>query len=61
MNQHHRRLQVLKERKIRQGIETPPSVITKIEDTKAKIAKLQTELESLGGRPLGQLSNIYVN
>ena len=33
ISQHNRRRQILKERQARQGIETPPSVITEIEDT----------------------------
>ncbi|MCP4409130.1 MAG: hypothetical protein GY807_15510 [Gammaproteobacteria bacterium] len=47
ISEHNRRLQILEERLARQGIETPPSVITEIEDIKTELAELQTELEVL--------------
>ena len=49
--QHQRRLQLLKERHARQGINTDPAVILEIEDIEAKIAELTTELQQLGSEP----------
>lgn len=41
IDQHNRRLQVLKERQAQMGLETAPSVITEIEDIEARISELQ--------------------
>jgi uncharacterized protein YjbI with pentapeptide repeats len=47
--QHYqRRLQKLNEQQARQGIQTPPAILTEIEDIEAEIDKLLIELETLG-------------
>lgn len=42
-----RRLQKLKEKEATQGLNTPPEVLTEIEDLQAEIKKLQTEKANL--------------
>jgi hypothetical protein len=44
---HSRRLQLLKERKARQGINTDPAVITEIEEIEATLEEMQAELNRL--------------
>lgn len=44
---HRRRLQQLKELKARLGINTPPEVLTEIEDIEAEIKNLQAQLKGL--------------
>ena len=45
ITQHQRRLQKLRERQAKQGISTPPEVLTEIEDIEAQIDRLRAELE----------------
>jgi formylglycine-generating enzyme required for sulfatase activity len=45
ITEHRRRLQKLRERQAKQGINTPPEVLTEIEDIEAQIDRLRTELE----------------
>ena len=47
INNLHRRLQHLQERKALQGLETPSSVIIEIEDLEAELAGLQAELAEI--------------
>jgi uncharacterized protein YjbI with pentapeptide repeats len=49
ISEHNRRLQLLKEQMARQGRETPPSVITEIEDIEGKLKGLAAEFEQFGG------------
>ena len=42
---HERRLQKLKEQKARFGLETPPHILTEIEDIEAELERLHTALE----------------
>ncbi|MBE7556062.1 MAG: tetratricopeptide repeat protein [Anaerolineales bacterium] len=43
---HNRRLQILKEQQALQGISTDPEILLEIEDIGAKIAQLQSQLET---------------
>ena len=45
---NNRRLRILKEQQATYGLNTPPHIVIEIEDLEAEIAKLTTELESLG-------------
>lgn len=45
--EHRRRLQKRREQKARQGINTPPEILTEIEDIESSIEKLRTELQEL--------------
>jgi hypothetical protein len=45
----YRRSYVLKEQQARMGIDTPPHVITEMEDIEAELEKLKVELSTLGG------------
>jgi fructose-1,6-bisphosphatase/inositol monophosphatase family enzyme len=47
ISEHNRRLQYLKEREAKTGLETPPHVLTEIEDIEEKIEQLQDELDVL--------------
>ncbi len=49
ISEHNRRLQLLKERMARLGRETPPSVITEIEDIEGELTGLEAEFAQLGG------------
>jgi chromosome segregation ATPase len=42
-----RRLQILKEKAARLGINTPPEILTEIEDIEVELKELQAELEDL--------------
>jgi formylglycine-generating enzyme required for sulfatase activity len=48
--QHNRRLQLLKEREARQGINTPPEVITEVEDIEDRIEELKAQLAEVNRR-----------
>jgi hypothetical protein len=50
LQNHHRRLQKLEERKALYGLETPIAILTEIEDTRAEIENLQTQLNKLEHR-----------
>jgi hypothetical protein len=44
INKHNRRLQILKQQKAQKGLNTPPEIITEIEDIEAELEGLQVEL-----------------
>src|SRR5262245_41336122 len=50
INNHSRRLQILKEQAAKFGLYTPPHILTEIEDTEAAIEKLRTELKEIEAR-----------
>lgn len=45
--EHNRRLQKLKEKEARFGLNTPPEILTEIEDIEAELVELQTQLEQI--------------
>lgn len=47
LTQHQHRLQKRKEQQARFGINTPPEILTEIEDIEAEIQRYQIELEAL--------------
>ena len=47
LNEHKRRLNILREREARLGLNAPPEMILEIEDIETKIAQLQTTLRKL--------------
>lgn len=44
---HTRRLEILEERRAQYGLDTPPAVLTEIEDIRTALAELQAELATL--------------
>jgi hypothetical protein len=55
---HNRRLQILRDWQIRQGIETPPSVISEIVDIEEELKRLQAELAQLGEPQVVPISDL---